>query len=288
LKRSRRVLDSGFELVRPAPHTFLSSAGKKKAEPLPSPPPTPPAPPAGTTFLGDWETGDHSQWTGLQHRTGGVAGDQFAVLSSPLRQGSYAARFTVRPGDRFASTSGERTEVYWEGSDESEGEEYWYSWSTLFPVTWTEPRNWGIFLQWHSYLPSPGPVLFNARGDTAEISVNAGPLEPSGTNGSFRRKYPLLASLNKGRWNDFIARIRWSVTDGAITVWHRVEGASDYVKLVDVSGIPTLHASGSYVSSNYVKMGLYRDVDTQTHVVYHDGFRRWQSATPPPELDGHV
>jgi hypothetical protein len=283
LDRSRRVVDSGFELVRPAPHTFLSSAGQGTPEPLPSPP-TPPAPPGGTAFVGDWETGDHSQWTGLQYRTGGAAADQFVVLSTPLRQGSYAARFTVRPGDRFGSTSGERAEVYWVGSDESEGEEYWYSWSTLFPETWTEPRNWGIFLQWHSYLPSPGPVLFNARGDTAEISVNAGPLEPSGTNGSFRQKYPLLASLNKGRWNDFIARIRWSLTDGAITVWHRVEGESEYVKRVDVSGIPTLHGSGSYVSSNYVKMGMYRDVDTRTHVIYHDGFRRWESSVLPPEV----
>jgi hypothetical protein len=276
---SRRVVDAGFKLTRPGPHTFLSSA-----EPTPPPAPPTPAPPSPDTFAGDWETGDQSQWTGLQYRTGGVAEDQFVVLSSPLRQGSYAARFTVRPGDRFGSTSGERAEVYWAGSDESEGEEYWYSWSTLFPETWAEPRNWGIFLQWHSYLPSPGPVLFNARANTAEVSVNAGPLEPSGTNGSFRQKYPLLASLNKGLWNDFIARIRWSVTDGAITVWHRVEGASDYVKRVDVSGIPTLHASGSYVSPNYVKMGLYRDVDTKTNVVYHDGFRRWQSPEPPPEI----
>jgi hypothetical protein len=290
LKRSRRVVDSGFELVRPAPHTFLSSAKKKKPEPLPSPPPTPPAapddpsPPVGTTFLGDWETGDHSQWTGLQYRTGGSPADQFAVVDSPLRQGQYAARFTVRPGDKFGTSSGERTEVYWVDSDEGEGEEYWYAWSTLFPSDWSEPFGWGVFVQWHSQFPIPPPVSFNARADTAEISVNAGPLEPSGTNGSFRRKYPLLATLNKGSWNDFIARIRWSGTNGAIAVWHRLEGDSGFVKVVDVTGIPTLQSSGATISDNYLKLGLYRNADTKTNIIYHDDFRRWQSESPPPEI----
>lgn len=287
LDPSRRVVDAGFKLTRPGPRTFLSSAERKKPKPPPPAPPVPPpVPPSPETFAGDWETGDWSQWTALQHRTEGSPADQFAVVNSPVRQGQYAARFTVRPGDTFGTSSGERAEVYWAGSDEGEGEEYWYAWSTQFPSDWSEPFGWGIFVQWHSQFPIPPPVSFNARADTAEISVNAGPLEPSGTNGSFRRKYPLLATLNKGSWNDFIARIRWSGTNGAIAVWHRLEGGTDYVKVVDVTGIPTLQSSGATISDNYLKLGLYRNADNKTNVVFHDAFRRWQSETPPPEVAG--
>lgn len=287
LYRSRVLADSGFTVVRSKRKNTFVAINPPPPPPAPapvspSPPPTPA--PAPIEFVGDWETGDWSQWWGIQWRTGGNLADQFAVVTDPVRQGRFAARFTVRPGDKFGTTSGERCEVLWPGSAESEGDEYWYSWSTLFPVGWTEPRGWGMFLQWHSYLPAPGPVFFNARGNTAEVAVNAGPLTEAGNNGSFRVKYPLLGTLSKGLWNDFIARIRWSGTDGSIEVWHRVEGETSYLKRVDVHGIPTLHSSGGTTSENYIKLGLYREVDTKTDVIYQDGFRRWQSPQLPPEL----
>ena len=61
-------------------------------------------------FAGDWETGDRSQWDRFQHKTGGVESDQFAIVQDPVRQGAFAARFTVHPGDVFNS-GGERSEV---------------------------------------------------------------------------------------------------------------------------------------------------------------------------------
>jgi hypothetical protein len=293
---TRVIADPGFAVLRSDKrHSFVAhgkadpppaSAPEPAPEPAPAPAPDPdpapePAPPRTEDFVGDWETGDWQQWSAIQWRTGGNLADQFAVVSDPLRQGAFAARFTVRPGDKFSTTSGERTEVLWLGSDEGEGEEYWYAWSTLFPTNWTEPYGWGFFVQWHSQFPIPPPLSFNARADTAEVSVNAGPLESSGTNGSFRRKYPLLSTLNKGRWNDFVARIRWSATNGAITVWHRVGDGASYVKRVDVTGIPTLQKSGTTISDNYLKLGLYRGADSDTNVVYHDDFRRWPASAPP-------
>jgi len=40
-----------------------------------------------------------------------------------VRQGGFAAKFTVRPGDKFGTTSGERSEVLYTGADEHEGDD---------------------------------------------------------------------------------------------------------------------------------------------------------------------
>lgn len=242
--------------------------------------------PDPTNFFGDFETGDSSQWSGNQWNQSFPLGDQFQIVTDPVRQGRYAAKFIVRPGDRFASTTGERSEVLWPGSDESDGQEYWYSWSTLFPSGWSEPRNWGIFLQWHpDYGTTPPAVQFNAREDSAVVSVNAGPLSDVCCGGAVRLRWTVLQTLNKGLWNDFIAHIKWaSDNSGAITVWHRVEGQDTYTKVLDVSGFPTLQSQNGIPAKNYIKLGLYRDADTKTNVLYQDGFHRWSSPDPPPEV----
>jgi hypothetical protein len=239
------------------------------------------------SFSGDWETGDASQWTANHWNRNAPLSDQFQIVTDPVRQGTYAAKFTVRPGDQFGSTSGERSEVLWTGSDEAEGQDYWYSWSTLFPTDWSAPRNWGIFLQWHAFNWTTPAVAFNARDNSVVINVDGGPLNAAGTTGSVRNVFPLLSTLNKGLWNDFIAHIKWSSgNDGAITVWHRVDGEDAYTKVLDVSGFPTLQSQDGVTAKNYVKMGLYRDADTKTDVIYHDGFHRWSSPDPPPEVVG--
>src|SRR5262245_50565999 len=63
--------------------------------------------PAAVIWRGDYETGDFSQWGPfhVQAVPGGAT-----IVTSPVRQGSYAARFVVRPGDRPID-SAERAEV---------------------------------------------------------------------------------------------------------------------------------------------------------------------------------
>jgi Polysaccharide lyase len=238
-------------------------------------------------FTGNWETGDSSQWTANQWNRAAPLSEQFAVETNVVREGTYAAKFTVRPGDKFESTSGERSEVYWGGSDESDGQDYWYSWSTLFPTDWTAPAGWGYFIQWHAdFLATTPPIAFNAREDSVVIQVNTGPLNSSQTTGTVRYTLPLLDTLNKGLWNDFVAHIHWSSgNDGAITVWHRVEGETSYTKVLNATGFPTLQVGPDGVpASNYLKLGLYRSTDTKVSSLYQDGFKRWISADPPPEL----
>ena len=273
----RVVEDPGYAVVQNRPARFLAANTTDVPQQEPG------------VFRGDWETGDASQWTSNQWNKDAPLSQQFAIVGDPVRQGNFAARFTVRPGDKFMSTSGERSEVVWAGSGESEGEDYWYSWSTLFPSGWSEPFGWGYFVQWHASLSSTTPpIAFNAREDAAYVQVNTGSLNSAGTTGTVRYRLPLLDSLHKGRWNDFIAHIHWSSgNDGSITVWHRVEGESGYAKVLDFGGIPTLQVGfDGTAATNYLKLGLYRDADTKTSMLYQDGFKRWQSSGPPSELAG--
>jgi polysaccharide lyase-like protein len=267
---ARRVLeDPGYAVVRQPLARFVA----KNA-------------PDGSNFFGNWETGDSSQWSGNHWNQAYPLSEQFQIVTDPVRQGNYAAKFVVRPGDEFSATSGERSEVLWSGSDESDGQDHWYSWSTLFPTDWSEPKGWGIFLQWHAdYSTTPPVISFNAREDYAWVVLNAGPLSDPCCGGSTRERWTILPTLDKGLWHDFIAHIKWSGgNDGAITVWHRLEGQDSYVKVLDVSGVPTLQSQNGVPAKNYVKMGLYRDHDTKTNTIYHDGFHRWTSPDPPPEV----
>ena len=60
-------------------------------------------------FLGDFETGNLSQWSTFQSQ----APDRIQVVQARVRRGRYAARFLVREGDMAAA--GERSEVLWGG-----------------------------------------------------------------------------------------------------------------------------------------------------------------------------
>jgi hypothetical protein len=269
--RSRQVVqDPGYTVVR---RTYGVFNARNAQDP--------------NNWYGDWETGDQSQWTSNHWNQSVPLSEQFQIVQDPVRQGTYAAKFTVRPGDKFGSTSGERSEVVWADSNDGEGKEYWYSWSTLFPTDWTEPRNWGIFIQWHSFNWTPPAVALTAREDSAYLNLNAGPLSEPCCGGSTRKRWLVLPTLSKGLWNDFIAHIKWtSGNDGYITLWHRVEGQNSYTKVLDASGVPTLQSNNGQSTPNYLVLGLYRDSDTKTNTLYQDGFHRWLSTDPPPELAG--
>src|SRR5262245_55225529 len=83
---------------------------------------------AAVQWKGDFETGNVSQWSGNQSVAGGVT-----VVKSPLRDGSYSAKFVVKPGDDPINSTGERNELLRNGLNTTEGTEQWYGWSAFFP-----------------------------------------------------------------------------------------------------------------------------------------------------------
>jgi polysaccharide lyase-like protein len=240
-----------------------------------------PAAPAGDrrVFAGDWETGDASQWSGNHWNRNVPLSDQFKIVTDPVRQGGFSARFTVRPGDKFFSTSGERSEVLYTGANEVEGDDVWYAFSTLFPAGWVTPAGWSIFAQWHSSYPVSPPVAFNMKGERIQVNVFSGAVD-TGAAG-FKAMYPVTDNLERGVWNDFVVHVVWSRTNGRLEVWQRT-GSNPFEQRVDASGIPTMQTIGGVVSSNYLKVGFYRnDEPNLVNVVYQDGFSR---ATTPANL----
>lgn len=238
-------------------------------------------------WRGGFETSDLRQW---EHTwQGRDQSAQFQLTRSPSRDGGLAARFTVRPGDVYGASTGERSELALVHSAEGPGQQWYYAWSTLFPVGWEAPRSWGAIVQWHSRFPVPAAIAFDARGSTLKLQLFAGPIS---TSGLVTRTWQLLGGLSPGRWNDFVVYVRWSASDGAIQVWHRLAGQRAYRRVLAVTGVPTLQFDTTGVSSNYLKLGLYRNVDTATSVVVHDSMRRAPSlaealaAGPDPVREG--
>ncbi|WP_298708285.1 heparin lyase I family protein [Chitinophaga sp.] len=251
-------------------------------------------------LTGDWETGDGSQWD--DGWSGKDSAAQFEIVTSPKRQGNYAAKFTVRPGDRACKngncTSGERMEMNrWNYVRETVGDEYYYGWSTMFPEDWQQPEGWAIFMQWHAHTPISPPLAFGVKDNNVRVEFSSGDIG-EWWPAEYQQNHN-IAQLNKGKWHDFIVRVRFKPdSTGLLEVWHRLEGQAEFSQVLSLPKVPTLQWSNEpddvsenyripytrsdlgagYTSGLYVKHGLYRGIDSlKTSTLYQDNWHRGTS-----------
>jgi hypothetical protein len=219
---------------------------------------------AGVIWRGDFETGDRSQYTGTQM----VSADRLEVVTSPVAEGRYALKATVRQGDDPIDSSGNRNELVYQGNNAA-GAEYYYRWKVMFPADYPSVRTWQVFTQWHheGCCGSP-PVEFFVYGEEIRLTLN-----------STTSVTPWVTKLVRGVWQEFILRVKWSPDPavGFIELWHNRE------KVVAKRYLATMYPG---TVRNYLKLGLYRsDTVTQVGVVYHDGFiqaTQLADVLPPP------
>jgi hypothetical protein len=217
----------------------------------------PETPASGVVRL-DFETGDLSQYDSTQR----AADDRLTVVRRPKRQGAYAARFEVRAGDTQAATTGVRAELIAErdgGRMASSGDERWYSWSTLFPRDYALSDEWQTFVQWKNDGTGSPPLAMTVNGDEILLS--------GGDQNEFHEFWK--APVDRGRWHDFLAHVRWSpdARRGFVELWHNGR------RVVPRTSTPTLYRDddGNPIP-NYLKIGLYRSsAIKQTQVIFHDG-----------------
>ncbi len=262
---------------------------------------------AGTraiSFRGDYETGDYSQWGSLQYEFDRPLSESFAIVTDPVREGRYAAQFTVRHGYSPFGWD-ESTEVARGFSDQGAGTEYYYAFSVLFPEGWTDPKGWALVVQFYTktfpVFQGPPPVSIDAGARALRMHVATG-LSPVASGSPVRREYKrsflIAPTLNPGRWNDFLLHVRWAADrSGFLHLWHRV-GSGWWRRSVWAEGIPTLRYNPAFNGGaadpiGLIKEGLYRQsfcrVPVQINcaggpsrqtgvqppsVVFHDGFRR--------------
>ena len=248
-------------------------------------------------FIGDYSTGDFSQWPSVQHRgyNGPGVGVHYVpsysatVVDDPVK--GKAARFEVRSGDWPGFATGERSDVGSSASDTggTEGQVRWYEFSTMFDPSF--PQNhadlgWGVTNDWHpdSSIGSAGFEWgVGAKNGYWSLIVN-----PQTRPGDYLGTYTIFETpLNVGHWHDVKMQVNWStgspclrwcaarlssgqsIKTGWIRLWLNgvrqtfFDGSDTYFLSTLVPGTTTC----------YYKEGYYRQAAQPTGIVYHSGFR---------------
>jgi Polysaccharide lyase len=203
---------------------------------------------AEVVWRGDFETGDLSQWTKSQQ----VAPDRMQVVQSPVRQGKYALRVEVRQGDDPLNASGDRAELVW-SPVETEGNDRYYSWSTMWAPDFPSEKTWQAFTQWHHTGDTGTPPFeMYVNGETMYLAI--------GPDETVLWTHP----LERGAWHDFILHVKWSSDPGVgfVELWY--DGQQELRKTSGQTMFPG--------QDNIMKQGLYRNKTiSEVGVLYHDG-----------------
>lgn len=207
----------------------------------------------GLLFAGDFDSCDLSQWP--QRQDGGR--DDIAAVRSPLTRAGSACSgyFSTGRGDGIGDTA-PRNELY-RPRDAiccNEGDVRWLRWSVRLERDWpyAPPRFFSTILQFKSTDASPGQMSFILFGE--RLTLRRG-----GDRWSVR--------MTRGRWHDFVMRVRFSRRRdrGSVRLWYdgrrqAVNGGRRFATLANGNGA-------------YVKLGLYRSAGLPRATLYHDDFR---------------
>jgi hypothetical protein len=215
-------------------------------------------------FVGDFESGDLSQWDNVQAVPGKVA-----IVGDPVAEAAYAGRFEVEGGDEEPETGSQRAEVI-SGEHFEEGDMRYFRF--LSRVDSWDFGHWGIIWQIHDDTDGPPPLSLQLEEDASTPMLWLGPGD--GADDFWQ------APLPRGEWFEIAIRVVFG-REGSVELWLNGEPQTmldadrGYVfGPVDTLGVPP----------SYDKLGIYRSRDsTDPAVVYHDGYRideRFFSAPP--------
>lgn len=209
------------------------------------------------------------------------------ITDAGAREGSRYARIEVRSGDDPTGPAGtERAEVYGpRGADNSTIKEnegsgvIRYDFSVKFDASWTNfaTNDFAIFFQ----IKAPAGVATNpmisfSATDSIRMKLLSGDqLTAVRTTHSLSN-----GTLNKGNWIDFRITINYRKSaTGYIEVERRDEGQENFTTVLDLRDVSTLcynsTVNGGVVGDHYLKLGLYRNAQTFTSILYNDGFIRY-------------
>lgn len=248
---------------------------------------------------GDFETGGTSQFDlECPHSS-----RQLSVVTSPVRQGRFAARFETAPGDNWVNGSIRCLAALYR-SGEGDGDDYYYAFSMFFPEAPADNLLWELHSPKAIYSVHPNtsvsPHAVCVVGGRLEYRLGAGPAMWNGTTwtgwSTYEPDIVIARSVPVARWIDLVVHIKFSHNpDGLVEVWYRDEGGAwPVAPTISRYGVPTLQWIPGYTNevrgirndpnvgadirttALYTELGLYKgsDVTTTTDVVYHDGFRR--------------
>jgi hypothetical protein len=205
-------------------------------------------------FSGNFDTGDRSQWGGLQS-----TGMPYALQIVNEGPGhTTAGRFELHPGEDIHG--GNRTEVVEkEQYYTREGDERCYDFSIKFPGDFQNPAGgWFLVIQWHHAANTGSPPLgFNVERD--------GNLRLGG-DGVPRTYHKIIGAIKRGQWVNYTLRVKFSRS--AAVGWAEVYQDGQLV-------VPRHFRPTMVDDHNYLKYGIYRGPDTTDAVIFHDDLQVW-------------
>jgi hypothetical protein len=209
-----------------------------------------------------------------------IAPDRFVLEGVDKVLLKPVAKFTVRAGDVYRGSTGERSEVVlggWKTSSPfrisgDEGLEF-YRISVKLSPDWVAPtvnskgHVWGMFFQAHGPNEFAAPPAIALRvEDEFSLFLLGGDLNAK-VGG---RRFMTKADLNVGKWVDFILEIKWAPdSNGAIAVYRRDQGEHEWAKVSDIKSVATLQHKGSPIpNSHYWQAGFYRSESKHVNTLW--------------------
>lgn len=255
--------------------------------PVTQPPTQPPVtqPPVDTSltpgtpvFVGDYSTGDFSQWPVVQNKNYNGAGRSWtpnysAAIINDSAKGK-AARFEVRDGDKPSWSAGERSQV--QGPDSTggpEGSQMWFQFSLKFDPSFPKDHRdvgWAITNGWHPNSPTgSSPFQWALHWQNGYWSLLA---NLQSAPGVYEKTICLWQTPMGSDWHDVIMHVYHSTSDskGWIKLWHNGTRQT-FTNGKDVYNVRTIVPQ---TTGSYYKEGLYREASaTATAILYCSKFR---------------
>lgn len=213
---------------------------------------------AGVSNTADAETGDFSQWCG-QH-----SAVPLQVVSAPVRDGRFAYRTEIRDGQLIYGT--ERSEMANGptlcGKDTyTAGEENYTAVSVYLDPSFPKYADWSLVTQFKGPHTGTPPMQISLQNDKWSVT-GSGRVSP-------RPRWE-FGSVQRGVWNDFVLRAKWSPDPkvGWFEMYHQG-------KLV----IPKTYTSTMYLDNGvatplFLSVGQYRSLDNSgTSIMTVDAVR---------------
>jgi len=256
----------------------LVVTGCSSTERVPSPPgprapggPSAPAEQPDMEWVGDFETGDLSQFKDTPWNVT-RGGEQPRVVSDPqfVREGRYAVRIaipTAETKDREGACCDPRSELEPNIADIRPGYDLWFRFSTMLAADFPVDADWQVITQWKGRADGSPPVSLNVEKGRFVLRGGAG--HPDDLT-PFSRD---LAAAAPGEWSDWLVHIRFSPrsSEGFVEVWRN--GQQVLERFSPESGTMYPGEDGDPAES-YLKTGYYRDGKiSRPGVLYLDSWR---------------
>jgi hypothetical protein len=206
-------------------------------------------------------------WRTHRVKPGGVT-----VQRDIVRSGAAAVRFELHQGD-MAGVGGdgeatERAELQEANGLEARfGETHEYRFSMYVPSDFPIVDTRLVTAQWKQRCEdcskNRSPIVAQRyRGGTLLVTIET----PNGRTTIYRYPQSIL-----GQWMDLRYRIRFAVSDGAVTVWLNGARVADYQGPLGYPDDPP---------EVHFRFGLYRDRLSQPMVIYFDDYWRLRTSAP--------